>query len=155
MTPAVNAAKKAKVTYEVLRYTHDPRAEEYGMEAATALGLDPDSVFKTLMAELDGAELVVAIIPVAMRLDLKLLASLASAKRAEMANPGKAERATGYVLGGISPLGQKRQHRTFVDESALTLERIHVSAGRRGLEIALAPQDLVSLCKATSGAIAR
>lgn len=155
MTPAINAAKKAKISFEVLRYTHDPRAEEYGMEAATALGLDPDSVFKTLMTQLDGDELAVAIVPVAHRLDLKQLAAVAGAKRAEMADPRKAEKATGYVLGGISPLGQKRAHRTFVDESALKWERIHVSAGRRGVEIALSPTDLVTLSKATCGAIAR
>jgi Cys-tRNA(Pro)/Cys-tRNA(Cys) deacylase len=155
MTPAVNAAKKAGITFELHRYDHDERAESYGLEAAEVLGLDPVTVFKTLMAELDGTQLCVAIVPVALKLDLKALATVAGVKKAAMGDPLKAEKATGYVIGGISPLGQRRRHPTFVDDSAMAHERIHVSAGRRGLEIELAPADLVKLCLAITGGIAR
>jgi Cys-tRNA(Pro)/Cys-tRNA(Cys) deacylase len=155
MTPAINAARKSKIEFEVHRYDHDPRSQSYGLEAAQALKLDPAVVFKTLMTELEGGQLAVAIVPVALKLDLKALAAAGGTKKAAMADPARAAKATGYVMGGISPLGQKRQHPTFVDESALGLERIFVSAGRRGLEISLAPADLISLCHATSAAIAR
>lgn len=154
MTPAVTAARKAGIKFELHRYEHDPRAESYGLEAAEALGLAPEQVFKTLMALLDGRTLCVAIVPVEKRLDLKALAALGGARKAAMGDPAKAEKATGYVVGGISPLGQRRAHPTFVDESALGHATIHVSAGRRGLEIELAPADLVVLCKAKTGAIA-
>ena len=155
MTPAVTAAKRARIEFRLLEYRHDPGAASYGLEAADALGLDPASVFKTLLAESDGGVLVVALVPVACTLDLKALASAIGAKRAAMADPAAAERATGYVVGGISPLGQKKRLPTVIDESALALDTMHVSAGRRGLEIALAPADLVRLCDATTAPIAR
>lgn len=155
MTPAVTAAKRARIEFRLLEYRHDPGAASYGLEAADALGLDPASVFKTLLAESDGGAMVVALVPVACTLDLKALASAIGAKRAAMADPAAAERATGYVVGGISPLGQKKRLPTVIDESALALDTMHVSAGRRGLEIALAPADLVRLCDATTAPIAR
>ena len=151
MTPAINAAKRASITHRVHEYEHDPRADSYGLEAAHALNQDPEQVFKTLLDELDGGKTVVAILPVEARLDLKALAAAAGAKKAAMADPNAAERLTGYVVGGISPPGQKRRLATFVDESAQRFETIFVSGGRRGLELELAPADLVSL---TAGAYA-
>lgn len=148
-TPAIVAAERAGIAFRVLEYTHDPAASSYGLEAAAALNLDPASVFKTLVAALDGGPLVVAIVPVSARLNLKALAGALGGKRAEMADGAAAERATGYVLGGISPLGGKRALRTAIDASALDHPTIHVSAGRRGLELALAPADLVRLTRAT------
>src|SRR6478609_3932286 len=149
-TLAILAAEKAGIRFSVLEYPHDPDAASYGLEAAEALGVEPASVFKTLVAAIDGSRLVVAIIPVSARLNLKALAAVARGKRAEMADPAAAERATGYVLGGISPLGQRRRLPTFLDSSALDQATIHVSAGRRGLEIALAPADLTRLTAATT-----
>lgn len=148
-TPAILAVEKAGVAFAVLEYPHDPAAPSYGLEAAEALGVDPASVFKTLIASVDGARLVVAIIPVAARLSPKALAAAAGGKRAEMADPAAAERATGYVLGGISPLGQRRRLPVLLDRSALDHATIHISAGRRGLELALAPADLARLADAT------
>src|ERR1700750_2481602 len=142
-TPATTAARKAGVEHRVHEYAHDPSAASYGMEAAEALGLDPARVFKTLVADLDGT-LTVCIVPVAHELDLRSLG-----KRARLADTAKAERTTGYVAGGISPLGQRRALPTLVDASALEHGTIFVSAGRRGLEIELAPNDLVTLTKAT------
>ena len=147
-TPAIVAAERAGIAFGVLEYTHDPAAASYGLEAAVALGLDPASVFKTLVAALDGGALVVAIVPVGARLNLKALAGALGGKRAEMADGASAERATGYVLGGISPLGGKRALPTAIDMGALAHPTIHVSAGRRGLELALAPADLVRLTRA-------
>lgn len=155
VTPAVTAAKRARIAFRLLEYRHEPGAPSYGLEAAEALGLDPASVFKTLLAERDDGALVVALLPVACKLDLKALAAAIGAKRAAMADPAAAERATGYVVGGISPLGQKKRLPTVVDASVLALESVHVSAGRRGLEIALAPADLLRLCDATTAPIAR
>ena len=155
MTPAVTAAKRAGIEFEVLEYDAGDSAEPYGVGAARALGIEPERVFKTLVADLSGKSLAVAIIPVAERLDLKALAAALGAKRATMAEPAAAERATGYVLGGISPLGQRRRLPFAIDETALGFERIHVSGGRRGLEIGLAPGDLVALVGATVARIAR
>ncbi len=154
MTPAVDAAKAAGIAYELLSYEHEPRVAAYGQEAAEALGLDADSVLKTLVAKVDG-RLVVGVVPVTAQLDLKALAAAVGGRKAEMATPAEAERATGYVVGGISPLGQKRRLPAVIDESALLLGTVHVSAGRRGLEIALAPNDLVRLTDAKVAAIAR
>lgn len=148
------AATRAGITFKVHEYAHDPRSERFGLEAAEALGVDPRRVFKTLLATVDG-RLVVAIVPVGLQLDLKALAALAGGKRAEMAERSAAERASGYVLGGISPLGQKRRLPTFVDGSVNDLETVFVSAGRRGLEIELARPDLVRLTAAEVGEIAR
>ena len=155
MTPAVTAAKRAGIEFEVLEYDAGDPSEPYGVGAARALGIEPERVFKTLVADLSGRSLAVAIIPVAERLDLKALAAALGAKRATMAEPAAAERATGYVLGGISPLGQRRPLPFAIHETALGFERIHVSGGRRGLEIGLAPGDLVALVGATVARIAR
>jgi Cys-tRNA(Pro)/Cys-tRNA(Cys) deacylase len=154
MTPAVEAAQAAGVAFELLSYEHDPRASAYGVEAAEVLGLDAASVFKTLIAKVDG-RLVVAVVPAASHLDLKALAQAVAGRKAEMAPPADAERATGYVVGGISPLGMKRRLPTVVDETALLLDVVYVSGGRRGLEIALAPADLVRLAGASVAPIAR
>ncbi|MQX51623.1 Cys-tRNA(Pro) deacylase [Alcanivorax sediminis] len=144
MTPAVQAAKKAKVRHQLLSYEHDPKAESYGLEAAELLGLPPERVFKTLVALVDD-EPVVAMVPVAHQLDLKFLAKAYGGKRAVMCPPDKAQRLTGYVLGGISPLGQKKRLPLYLDNSAESQAEIYMSAGRRGLEIAMAPQDLLTL----------
>jgi Cys-tRNA(Pro)/Cys-tRNA(Cys) deacylase len=148
-TPAIAAAERAGIPFTLHEYDHDPKAESYGLEAAELLGLDPRRVFKTLVVDRDGT-LAVAIVPVAAQLDLNALG-----KRTSMADRAKAERSTGYVLGGISPLGQRRQLPTTIDASALEHETIHVSAGRRGLEIELDPNDLVRLTGAQVRAIAR
>jgi Cys-tRNA(Pro)/Cys-tRNA(Cys) deacylase len=132
---------------------HDPRAESFGLEAAEALGVEPARVFKTLLAEADG-RLVVGIVPVFARLDLKALARAVGARKASMADPSVAQRATGYVVGGISPLGQKRPHPTVVDASALDHPTVLVSGGRRGLDVELAPADLVALTSAVTAPIA-
>lgn len=138
MTPAIDLLKKAKAEHRVLSYTHDPKAPSYGLEAAEKLGLDPQQVFKTLLASSEKGELLVAVVPVVGTLDLKALAHAAGVKKCEMADPAAAQRATGYLVGGISPLGQKKRLRTFIDESAQNFATIHVSAGRRGLEVELA-----------------
>lgn len=143
-TPATKALDAANISYRVLPYDHDPAAESFGLEAAEVLGLDPDCVFKTLLATLDTDELVVAIVPVSGRLDLKALARHAGAKRATMADPGIAEKTTGYVVGGISPIGQRKQLRTFVDETAEVVDEIYVSGGRRGFDLGLKPSDLLA-----------
>ncbi|GAB2871162.1 Cys-tRNA(Pro) deacylase [Streptomyces mayteni] len=154
-TPATVAATRAGVSFTLHSYEHDPAsALSYGEEAVRALGVAPERVFKTLLAEVDG-ELVVAVVPVSRSLGLKALAAALGGKRAAMADPAAAERATGYVRGGISPLGQRRRLRTAVDASADDLASLFVSAGRRGLEIELAPADLVRLTGAVSAAIAR
>lgn len=147
MTPAVTRLLALGVAHQLVSYDHDPGAASYGTEAADALGLDPATVFKTLLAQLSGSppRLVVAVVPVTTQLDLKSLARAAGAKKAKMADPDVAERATGYVVGGISPIGQKTSLETYIDNSAMALECIHVSGGRRGLEIALAPVDLVTV----------
>jgi Cys-tRNA(Pro)/Cys-tRNA(Cys) deacylase len=153
-TPATVALAREDVEFSVHAYTHAPDAASYGEEAAEALGVSPDRVFKTLLAEVDGG-LTVAVVPVAGRLDLKALASAVGGKRAAMADPAAAERATGYVVGGISPLGQKKRLPTVVDATALAHETVFVSAGKRGLEIELRPADLVRLTSAASADIGR
>ncbi|KII80518.1 Cys-tRNA(Pro) deacylase [Vibrio renipiscarius] len=149
MTPAINMAKKKKIPHTIHQYEHDPRAESFGLEAVEALGNDPKEVFKTLLFCLNGEakNLAVAVIPVEQKLNLKLAAKAAKAKKADMANPEIAQKTTGYVLGGISPLGQKKALPTFIHHSALELETMFVSAGRRGLEIELAPKDLALLTR--------
>jgi Cys-tRNA(Pro)/Cys-tRNA(Cys) deacylase len=154
MTPAVNALQREGVDFELREYPHDPRAASYGLEAAEALGIDPASVYKTLLARVDARELAVAIVPVSTTMNLKALARTLGGKRAEMARPEDAERATGYVLGGISPFGQKKRLRCVVDRSVLALPTVHVSGGRRGLEIALTPADLIAVTGAVAGGIA-
>lgn len=154
MTPAVVLLEKAEIVHEIHAYEHDPDADSFGLEAAEALGLDPATVFKTLLAVVDRTETVVAVVPVINQLGLKALAKAAGGKKATMADPGEAERMTGYVVGGISPLGQRKRLRTFIDSSATELDLINVSAGRRGLEIRMAPLDLAALAKATFAPIA-
>jgi Cys-tRNA(Pro)/Cys-tRNA(Cys) deacylase len=139
MTPAVVAAERAGIPFTLHEYEHDPKAASYGLEAAEKTGVDPARVFKTLVVSQDG-KLSVAIVPVAAQLDLRALG-----KRAVLADRAAAERATGYVLGGISPLGQRKSLPTLLDESALAFPTVYVSAGRRGLEIELAPDDLLAL----------
>ncbi|MER6205092.1 Cys-tRNA(Pro) deacylase [Streptomyces sp. NPDC001642] len=153
-TPATVALTTAGVPYELHAYEHDPAHPSYGEEAAEAMGVSPDRVFKTLVADVDGT-LTVAVVPVAGQLDLKALASAVGGKRATMADPALAERTTGYVRGGISPLGQRKKLRTVLDDSATTHATICVSAGRRGLEVELSPKDLTSLTQAVLAPIGR
>lgn len=153
-TPATVALGAAGIAYEVRAYEHDPRAASYGLEAAEALGVDPPRVFKTLLASLDG-RLVVGIVPVSGQLDLKALARALGGSKAIMAEVAAAERATGYVAGGISPIGQKRAHPTVLDASALEHGTILVSGGRRGFDLELAPHDLVAVTGAVTATIGR
>lgn len=143
-TPATVALTAAGVAFTARTYTHDPRAASFGLEAAEKLGIDPRRVFKTLVVDVDG-ELVVAIVPVSGRLDLKALAQAVGGRRAAMAEAAVVQRRTGYVLGGVSPLGQKVTLRTVLDASAIEYETILVSGGRRGLDVELAPDDLLAL----------
>ena len=153
-TPATVALERAGVAFTVHAYDHDPRSASYGLEAADALGLDPGAVFKTLLAEVDG-ELVVAVVPVSGQLDLKALASVLGGKRAAMAEPAVAERTTGYVVGGISPIGQRKRLRTVVDETATREPAVYVSGGRRGVDLGLDPADLVRVLDAQVARIGR
>jgi Cys-tRNA(Pro)/Cys-tRNA(Cys) deacylase len=153
-TPATVALERAGVTFTVHAYDHDPRSTSYGLEAADALGLDPDRVFKTLLADVDG-ELVVAVVPVSGQLDLKALAAVLGGKRAAMADPAVAERTTGYVVGGISPIGQRKRLRTVVDATAVTRPAVYVSGGRRGVDLGLDPSDLVRVLDAHVARIGR
>jgi len=153
-TPATVALASAGITFVEHSYEHDPANTNFGLEAAHVLGVDPDRVFKTLVADVDGA-LVVAIVPVVGKLDLKALAVAMGGKKAEMADPKIAERRTGYVVGGISPIGQKIAHPTVVDESIELYDTVFVSGGRRGFDLELAPGDLVRATGATVAAIAK
>jgi len=153
-TPATVALTRAGIGYTLHPYEHDPRAASYGLEAAEALGVEPARVFKTLLATLDG-RLVVGIVPVAGQLDLKALAAALGGSKAQMAEVAAAERATGYVAGGISPVGQRRAHPTVLDASALDHPTIFVSGGRRGLDVELAPADLARFTAAVTAPIAR
>lgn len=155
MTPAVDQARRAKIEFTLHEYEHEPGGDSWGMEAAQKTGVPADRVFKTLVAELGAGELVVAVIPVAERLNLKLLAKAAGAKKAVMAEPAVVERSTGYVLGGVSPLGQKKRLLTLIHASTETFETIFVSAGRRGLEIELRPADLAGLTQARFATLCR
>jgi Cys-tRNA(Pro)/Cys-tRNA(Cys) deacylase len=154
MTPAVVAVQRAGVAHELHEYEHDPAVQSYGTEAADKLGLDPAQVFKTLVASVDG-RLAVALVPVASSLDLKALATALGGKRAALAEVADAERATGYVAGGISPLGQRKRLPTVLDGSLFAWDVVYVSAGRRGLQIGLAPGDLERLTGGRRAAIAR
>jgi Cys-tRNA(Pro)/Cys-tRNA(Cys) deacylase len=153
-TPATVALDKAGITYTPHAYEHDPANTNYGAEAATVLGLDPEQVFKTLLADVDGS-LVVAIVPVGGKLDLKALASAVGGKKAVMADPALAERKTGYIVGGISPIGQKVALPTVLDELAEVFDTIFVSGGRRGFDIELAPADLLAITHGRIAAIGR
>lgn len=155
MTPALDLLKKARAEHRIHSYAHDPKAASYGLEAAEKLGLEPARVFKTLLAASEKGELLVAVVPVAGSLDLKALAQAAGVKKTEMADPAAAQRSTGYLLGGISPLGQKKRLRTFIDQSAQPLDTIFVSAGRRGLEVELSAAVLAEHTKAVFAVIAK
>ena len=147
-TAALTLLRNEGVHHTVRSYQHDPGAESYGMEAAEKLGVEPDRVFKTLVAQVDGVA-TVAVVPVTMQLNLKSLARAAGGKHAQMADPAAAARITGYVVGGISPLGQKRRLATVIDDTALLWDTVLVSAGRRGIDVELAPADLIRLTSAT------
>ena len=154
-TPALVALDQAGVPHATHSYDHDASGSTgYGLEAAAALGVDAARVFKTLLTAVDGRP-VVAVVPVDGQLDLKALAAACGGRRAELADTGVAERVTGYVVGGISPFGQRQRHRTVVDTSALDHRTVYVSAGRRGLNVEVSPADLVRLTGATTGAIRR
>lgn len=150
MTPAINMAKKHKITHTIHQYQHDPASEAYGLEAAEKLNLDEHRVFKTLVVSIDSRNLAVAIIPVANKLSLKAMAKALNVKKVAMALPKDVERTTGYVLGGVSPLGQKKLLATVIDDSASLFDTIFVSAGKRGMEIELSFKDLKALTKAVS-----
>ncbi len=152
MTPAINLVKKNKIKHSIHEYQHDTSAigsgESYGQEAANKMGVNAEQIFKTLIVALDNKELVVAILPVSSMLSMKQVAKAAKAKKAVMADKQAVERSTGYVIGGVSPLGQKKKLRSFIDDSAQQYETIYVSAGKRGLEIELSPNDLADLLSA-------
>ncbi|AXK88083.1 Cys-tRNA(Pro) deacylase [Nocardia farcinica] len=156
-TPAIRTLTKAGVAHRVHSYKHDPRAESFGTEAVDALaadlGVEPAQIFKTLVLELSTGTLAVAVLPVPQTLSLKAAAAALGAPKASLADRAKAERSTGYVLGGISPLGQRKALPTVIDESALRWDRVLCSAGRRGLEIELAPAELVRLTEAVTAPV--
>ncbi|MCK0162605.1 Cys-tRNA(Pro) deacylase [Marinobacter sp. S6332] len=151
MTPGIDAASKAGILHTIHEYDHDPASTGYGNEAAEKMGVDPARVFKTLVVAVDSKTLAVGVVPVTGMLSMKLIAKAAGGKKAVMADPQEVQRRTGYVLGGVSPLGQKNRLKTFIDSSAEGFETVYVSAGRRGLEIELSPDDLVRL---TNGKLA-
>lgn len=153
-TPATTTLTRLGVTYQLHPYEHDPAAPSYGLEAAEALGVPPAHVFKTLLVQGERG-LAVGVVPVDRTLDLKAVAAALGLKKVTMADPAAAERSTGYVVGGISPVGQKRPLPTVVDTSAATLDRVYVSAGRRGLDLSLHPEDLLRVTDGSFAAIAR
>lgn len=150
MTPAINLAKKHKVAHSVHQYEHDDSSPSYGLEAAQKMAVAPQRIFKTLVVSLEDASLAVAIIPVENMLNLKAVAKALGVKKAQMADKNAVQRSTGYVLGGVSPLGQKKRLKTLLDQSADEFESIFVSAGKRGLEIELSPADLLKLTQGES-----
>ena len=145
MTPAIDLVKKMRINHAVHSYSHDPRTASYGLEAAEQLGLAAERVYKTLLVSTENAELLVALVSVNAQLNLKALAAAAKVKKVEMADPQRAQRSSGYLVGGISPLAQKKALRTFVDRSAAEHATIYISAGRRGLEVELSADDLLAL----------
>ena len=153
MTPATKLLKKQKVDFTIHEYTHDKNSESYGLEAAEKMGVDCNLVFKTLVVALDSGELIVAILPVAEKLSMKLVARVFSAKKAQMANKEDVLRSTGYVMGGVSPLGQKKRLKTVINSSAFKAETIFVSAGKRGLEVQLNPLQLQKILQAKNDLI--
>jgi Cys-tRNA(Pro)/Cys-tRNA(Cys) deacylase len=153
-TTATIALERAKIPFSLHEYVHDPRSGSYGLEASDALGVPPERVFKTLVAAVDGGRLAVGVVPVHRQLDLKALAAAVGGKKAVLAEVGAAERATGYVAGGISPVGQRKRLPVVLDASALELGTLFCSAGRRGLEIEISPADLVRAAAATVAPIA-
>jgi len=155
MTPAIDLAKKQKISFYIHQYEHDPKAESYGTEAADKLGLDMAQVFKTLVVSTESGQLAVCLVPVSQMLDLKKVAKALKCKKTTMAEARKVQSTTGYVLGGVSPLGQKKVLPTLIDYSAEPQKTIFISAGKRGLEIELSPKDLQKLTRATFCAIAK
>lgn len=154
MTPAINALEAAGVAFTVHEYEQSEERRDFGRKAAERLGADPDQVFKTLLVTTDSGAHAVAIVPVSCTLDLKSAARALGSKRADMCDAAVAERVTGYVVGGISPFGQRRRLPTVLDETAVLFDRIHVSGGRRGLDVEVATDDLVRLLDATVADIA-
>lgn len=148
MTPAIQLLEQAGVVFHLHRYAHDSAADSFGLEAAEKLGVSAERVFKTLVAQIDGTSLVLAVLPSHVRLDLKKLAAAADGKKADLADPKLAEKATGYVIGGISPLAGRKSLPMFLDETAILHPTIYVSAGQRGLQIELCPDDLQRLTHA-------
>ena len=148
MTPAINCLKKAKIKYQIHQYEHDPNSKAYGEEAAEKLNISFDQIFKTLVISVDNKNLSVALVPVSKQLDLKAFVKVIGSKRAKMADKKEVERATGYILGGVSPIGQKKKLITIIDSSALKFNTIYVSAGRRGMQIEISPKDLGSQTRA-------
>ena len=153
MTPAVNLLKKRKIDFKLHLYEHDPNHPSFGMEAAEKLDLDPARVFKTLVVSMDSGALAVAILPVDQQLNLKSLAKSLGTKKVAMADARLVQSTTGYIVGGVSPLAQKKRLKTIVDDSALLQSTVLVSGGTRGLEIEIAAQDLIALCSAASASI--
>ncbi|MFT6986365.1 MAG: Cys-tRNA(Pro)/Cys-tRNA(Cys) deacylase [Psychromonas sp.] len=149
MTPAIKLIQKQQLPFQIHQYRHDKSSESYGLEAASKIGADPKQVFKTLVVSLDNTQLVVAILPVVARLSMKQIAKVFGAKKAAMADPHEVLRSTGYVLGGVSPLAQKKRLKTALDKHALNYATIYVSAGKRGLDIELKSSDLIALLNAT------
>jgi Cys-tRNA(Pro)/Cys-tRNA(Cys) deacylase len=155
MTPAIKLLQQHKIPHTVREYEHDPAAESFGREAAAKLGVTEARVFKTLVVTLDGKELAVGVIPVSALLSMKAFARAAGGKKADMAAPKDVERTTGYVLGGVSPLGQKKKLKTVIDASALQFPTVYISGGRRGLDIELSPQQLATLLNAAFAEISQ
>ena len=155
MTPAIKLAEQHNIHHQVKSYEHDAKCQSYGLEAAEKLAVAPACIYKTLVIKLDGKQLAVAIVPVMASLNLKYIAKALQAKKAVMADANEVQRSTGYILGGVSPLGQKKPLPTVLDASAEQYDTIYVSAGKRGLEIALAPRDLLTLTAGFTAAIAQ
>ncbi|MDP2636765.1 MULTISPECIES: Cys-tRNA(Pro) deacylase [unclassified Pseudoalteromonas] len=149
MTPAITLLEQKRINFTVLSYEHDSTAAQFGLEAVEKLALNAEQVFKTLVLETSDNKLVVAITPVSQQVNLKQLAKACGAKKAAMAEPNKVAASTGYILGGVSPLGQKKRLETYIHQSAEKYNTIYVSAGKRGLEIALCPMDLQTLTQAS------
>lgn len=155
MTPAVNMLKKAKIQFNIHTYDHDPESTAFGDEAVEKLSLSSDQVFKTLVVIVDGKDLCSAILPVSMQLDMKNIAKIIKSKKVKMADKKIVERTTGYIVGGVSPVGQKKKLKTIIDQSAERFQTIFVSGGKRGLQIELAPDDLLSLTRGRLAAIGK
>jgi len=150
MTPAINLLKKNKCDFKIHKYEHDPACTNFGLEAAQKLGLDESRVYKTLLVELNPKELVVGIIPVNCSMSLKNIANALKTKSAKMAQKDEAQKVTGYLLGGISPFGQKKRLRTVIDETAFSFKTIYVSGGKRGLDIEVSPDSIIELLNAVT-----